>query len=150
MATYSEGCSQVGGFSYADRFTLYVELTETDVNIANNTSKIQYHCYCQSADYGSISSRHELIFKLNGQTIREETVNVTASSPNALIEIASGTTGPITHNSDGSKSVYWYAGIGAETYGVQAYMDANSKGYFNLTNIPRYATCNICKIKITF
>ena len=26
MATYSEGCSAVGGFSYAKYFTLYIEI----------------------------------------------------------------------------------------------------------------------------
>lgn len=133
MATYSKGCSAVGGYSYASNFTLYIELTETDVNVSNNTSKIKYKVYCKSNGSGSISARHYEYFKLNGQTIIDETVNVSASSPNANIAIASGTTSAITHNSDGTKSVSFEAEIEASSYGVKA----SKSGTFTLSTIAR-------------
>lgn len=136
MATYSKKCSAVGGYSYATNFTLYIELTETDINTTNNTSKIKYKVYCQSSGSGSINARHLKYFKLNGNTIINETVNVNVSSPNAYISIASGTTSAITHNSDGTKSVSFEAEIDAASYGVSA----SKSGTFTMSSIPRKST----------
>ena len=136
MATYSQKCSSVGGYSYATNFTLYIELTETSVDTTNNTSKIKYNVYCKSSGSGSISARHYEYFKLNGQTIIDETVSVSASSPNANIPIASGTTSAIAHNSDGTKSVSFEAEIDAASYGVSA----SKSGTFSLSTIPRKST----------
>lgn len=133
MATYSAQCSAVGSFSYASYFKLYVVLTETDVSIENNTSKIQYNVYCQSSGSGSISAKHLKYFNLNGTDIINSTESVNASSPNAYIAIASGTTSDITHNDDGSKSVSFSAKIQASSYGVSASLS----GTFTLTTIAR-------------
>lgn len=133
MATYTKQCSKVGNFNYASNFTLYVVLTETDVSIANNTSKVQYNVYCQSSGSGSISAKHFKYFNLNGSDIINTTENVNVSSPNAHIAIASGTTSAITHNNDGSKSVSFSAQIKASSYGVSA----SVSGTFTLNTIAR-------------
>ena len=133
MVTYSAQCSAVGSFGYANYFKLYVVLTETEVNIANNTSKVQYNVYCQSSGSGSINANHYLYFNINGSDKRNETVKVNVSSPNAYIGIASGTTDAIQHNNDGSKSITFSAQIKASSYGVSA----STSGTFTLSTIAR-------------
>lgn len=133
MATYSAQCSAVGGFSYANYFKLYVELTETEVSIANNTSKVQYNVYCRSSDSGSINANHYLYFNINGSDKINKTIKVNVSSPNANIPIASGTTEAITHNNDGTKSISFSAQIKASSYGVSA----STSGTFTLSTIAR-------------
>lgn len=147
MATYSQRCSSVGGYSYANNFTLYVILNETNVNVGANTSQIQYNVYCQSNGSGSIGARHLKYFNLNGQDIINSTVQVNASSPNAYIGIASGTTGTISHNSDGTKSVSFSARIQASSYGVSA----SVSGTFTLSTIPRASsvTCTTANVEET-
>lgn len=136
MATYSAQCSAVGSFGYANYFKLYVVLKEVNVSASNNTSQIQYNVYCQSSGSGSINARHLKYFNLNGSDIINTTETVKVSSPNAYIPIASGTTGAIIHNSDGSKSVPFSAKIQGATYGVSAYIS----GTFLLTTVARYTT----------
>lgn len=127
MAVYEAQCRAVGGFGYAGYFKLYVELT--DGNISGNTSKVTYNVYCKSSGSGSINATHLKYFNINGQDIINSTVNVNVSSPNAYISIASGTTGAIQHNSDGSKAISFSAQIKGTTYGVSA----SISGTFNLT-----------------
>ena len=133
MNIYEAQCSAVGGFGYANYFKLYVELTETDVSIENNTSKIQYNVYCKSSGSGSISANHFKYFNMNGQSFINTTEKVNASSPNAYIPIASGTTGAIAHSADGSKQVGFSAEIKASSYGVSASLS----GVFTLSTIAR-------------
>lgn len=133
MATYTSQCSAVGSFKYASNFTLYVTLNEIDVDIENNSSKIEYNVYCQSNGSGSISASHYKYFYLNGVNIIDTTESVNVSSPNAYIHIASGTTDVIWHENDGSRSVWFSAQISANSYGVSAEVS----GTFTLTTIPR-------------
>lgn len=146
MATYRAGCSSVGGYSYAGNFSLYVELNDTNTNIGNNTSQVQYNVYCRSNGSGSISSNHTIYFELNGQVIVNQTKNVSASSPNANIPIASGSL-TVAHNNDGSKSVSFGALIQAQSYGVSA----NMSNTFNLNTIPRASsiTCTTANVEET-
>lgn len=136
MAIYEAQCSKVGSFAYSQYFKLYVDLTEVEVNVGNNTSKIQYHVYCQSSGSGSINANHFKYFNINGQTIINTTEKVNVSSPNAYILIASGTTAEILHNADGSKTVPFSAEIKASSYGVSASLSNN----FTLSTIPRAST----------
>ncbi len=133
MATYTKQCSKIGSFNYATNFTLYIILEETGIDVNNNRSKIKYNVYCQSSGSGSISSKHMKWFRLNGVDITNENIQVSASSPNAYIAIASGTTDYITHNNDGSLSVSWGASIKADSYGVSA----ETSGTFAMSTIPR-------------
>lgn len=139
MAIYEAQCSAVGGFGYAQYFKLYVELTEVDVGIENNTSKIKYNVYCKSSGSGSISANHLKYFNLNGQNIINATEKVNVTGPNANILIASGTTGAIAHSADGSKSVSFSAQIKASSYGVTASLSNT----FTLATIPRASTLSI-------
>lgn len=135
MATYTAGCSQVGSFSYAKYFTLYVVLNNRDGNPNTNLSQVDYDVYCQSSGSGSIKANHQLYFELGGNVIRNENVYVDVSSPNAYIHIASGTL-PVTHENDGSKSIWVGASISATGgYGVSASIGTT----FELNKIPRYA-----------
>lgn len=132
--TFTQVCSQVGSFSYAQYFTLYVVLTDRDGSTSTNKSKVDYNVYCQSSGAGSISANHDLIFSLNGNVIRNENVYVNVSSPNALIQIAKGTL-EVGHNSDGKKSIDFNASIKATGgFGVSA----STSGTFALETISRY------------
>ena len=136
MSTYSSQCSAVGSFAYAGYFKLYVELNEKWVSSTDNTSYVDYNVYCQSSGSGSINSNHYKYFSINGEEKINTTENVNASSPNAYIGIASGTIGPIYHNSDGRKTISFRAQIKGSTYGVSATIEDS----FQLTHIPRYTT----------
>ena len=136
MATYSAQCTAVGSFGYANYFKLYVVLTETDISVSGNSSKVNYTVYCQSSGSGSINANHLKYFNINGSDIINKTENVNVSSPNAYIAIASGTTGAIAHNSDGTKSISFSAQIKASSYGVSASLSDT----FTLTKINRYPT----------
>ncbi len=138
MATYSAQCSAVGSFAYANYFKLYVELTEIDVDVANNRSKVKYNVYCKSSGSGSINANHFLYFNINGSDKRNETIKVNVASPNANIPIASGTTDYIGHNSGGDKKISYSAQIKASSYGVSASLS----GEFTLTTIPRASSAS--------
>lgn len=134
MGVYTAGCSQVGGFSYAKNFTLYVELSDRDGNSSTNTSTVDYNVYCRSSGSGSLNANHQLYFEINGQVIRNQNVGVNVRSPNANIPIASGSI-QVAHNNDGSRSITFGASISATGgYGVSASMS----NIFTLYQIPRY------------
>ena len=147
MAKYEAQCSKVGNFDYSQNFKLYVELwqdsSQNDIDIANNKSRVRYNVYCKAIGSGSIDSRHFKYFKLNGQDIINLTEQVTVSSPDAYIHIASGTTDWIGHNSDGNQAITFSAQIKANSYGVSASISDT----FALSAIPRYAEINSFSIK---
>ena len=142
MATYKQGCSKVGGFSYASNFTLYVILTDRDGNSSTNKSFVDYNVYCQSSGSGSINSKHRRFFSINNSTKIDTTGTINASSPNAYIPITSGTI-EVQHNDDGSKTIPFSAQIQASSYGVSATLNGN----FTLNKIPRYANFTSLSIK---
>lgn len=135
MATYTAQCSKVGSFAYSQYFTLYVVLTNRNGNPATNKSIVDYNVYCQSSGSGSINAKHQLYFWIAGSTIRNETVTVNVSSPNAYIGIASGSI-EVEHNSDGQKQITFEAIISGSSYGVYA----QRSDTFTLTRIPRAST----------
>lgn len=135
MATYSQACSQIGSFTYAKYFTLYVVLNDRDGSSSTNKSYVDYTVYCQSSGSGSLSANHDEYFSLNGVEIVNRNVYVQVSSPNAYIAIASGTL-EVTHDNDGKKTIPFSASIRATGgYGVAA----SVSGSFQLNTIPRYA-----------
>lgn len=89
--------------------------------------------YCQSSGSGWFTGEHTKWFELNGDVLVNETVQVTTTSPNGYVLIASGKTGYITHNNDGSKSVHFGASIVGTSYGISAKVERD----FILTTIPR-------------
>jgi len=136
MARYTAGCSSVGGYGYAGNFTLYVDLTEKWIDSSSNSSYVDYNVFAQSNGSGSISSRHFKYFNIGSEEKVNVTENVNASSPNAYIQIASGTIGPIYHDSSGNQIIYFNAQIKASSYGISAEIDDS----FRLSTIPRYTT----------
>ena len=66
MATYTQGCSQIGGFNYAKFFTLYIVLNNRNGDSNTNKSWVDYNVYCQSSGSGSLNARHKLYFQING------------------------------------------------------------------------------------
>lgn len=133
MATYSAGCSSVGGYGYAGNFTLYVQLSERDSSSSSNTSVVDYTVFCQSSGSGSINARHYLYFSMGSEIYRNETVNVSASSPNAYIGIASGSV-TVSHDSAGNATIPFRAEISASSYGLYSSVSDT----FYCANIPRY------------
>lgn len=113
-----------------------MELTETSYSIDANTSNVHYKVYCQSSGSGSINATHAEYVSINGSEVRNWSGNVYAKSPNAYIGICEGDLTGIGHNSDGTKSIPFYAKIAASSYGVFAEMS----GTFYLTTIPRAST----------
>lgn len=122
-------CSKVGSFAYSQYFTLYVDLTES---ISGNVNTVTYNVYCKSSGSGSINAKHALYFELGGQVFKNETVQINVSSPNAFIQIASGTK---QYTYDGDFQVWVGAYIKASSYGVSAEIGQ----VVNLTRINRYA-----------
>ena len=142
MATYTQKCSSVGGFSYASNFTLYVVLTDRNGSSSTNKSFVDYNVYCQSSGSGSINAKHRRFFSINNSTKVDTTGTINVSSPNAYISIASGTI-EVQHNNDGTKTIPFSAQIQASSYGVSATLNGN----FTLNKIPRYANLTSLSIQ---
>lgn len=126
---------------------MYVILNETQVDVNNNRSKIEYNVYCQSSSSGWFTGTHTRKFILNGTTYINETSNISCKSPNAYIPIASGVTDYIAHDNDGSKTVSFEAVIQGSTYGVSAEIS----GTIALTTLPRASSisCTTANVEET-
>lgn len=132
MATYSAQCSAVGGFSYANRFNLYVELSDTNSNSSTNTSTVNYNVYfSNTTGGGTFSSRTRLYFIINGTVIRDETLTVDGPR-NGSVSIASGSI-TVGHNDDGTKAISFQALVQSASYGISG----NISNTFTLNTIPR-------------
>lgn len=142
MATYSVVCSAVGGFGYANRFTLYVELANRNGDPSTNQSIVDYNVYFQNTSGGgTFTAKTRLYFRLNGVVIRDETISVTGPR-NGSVAIASGSM-TVGHNSDGSQAVTFQALVQGSTYGISG----NIENTFWLDTIPRYSEINSFSIQ---
>jgi hypothetical protein len=132
MATYSQVCSNVGSFTYGNRFTLYVVLTNRNGDPATNKSVVDYNVYFQNTSGGgTFTSQTRLYFALNGGVIKDSTSSITGPR-NGSVSIASGST-TIDHNSDGTKSISYHALVKSTSFGISGEIS----GTFALTTIPR-------------
>lgn len=132
MATYSAQCSAVGGFGYANRFTLYVVLNDRDGNSSTNKSQVDYNVYFENTSGGgTFTSQTRLYFAINGSVIRDETLSVTGQR-NGRVTIASGSIS-VEHNADGTKAVGFQALVQSSSYGISS----NIQNNFTLNTIPR-------------
>ena len=61
MATYTAGCSAVGGFGYASRFTLVVELSDSGGDSSTNKSTVSYNVYFYNNTGGGKAHNHGYI-----------------------------------------------------------------------------------------
>lgn len=132
MATYSQVCSNVGSFTYGNRFTLYVVLTNRNGDPATNKSVVDYNVYFENTSGGgTFTSRTRLYFALNGGGIEDTTSEITGPR-NGSVTVASGST-TIDHNNDGTKSISFHALVQSATFGIKGEIS----GTFTLNTIPR-------------
>lgn len=135
MATYTAGCSAVGGFGYAGRFTLVVELSDSGGDSSTNKSTVSYNVYFyNNSGGGHFKAITRLYFALNGSVIRDETFEIIGPR-NGSVSIASGST-VIEHNSDGTKTIGFHALVDSNPGGYGIY--GSCSGDFGLNAIPRY------------
>ena len=131
--TFTAGCSSVGGFGYADRFTLYVKLTDRDGNSSTNQSTVDYEVYFENTSGGgTFTSLTRLAFYLNGEKITDSTPEITAPR-NGKYWIASGSK-TFTHDNDGNKTISFQAIVSSTNYGISSSITNN----FSLETIARY------------
>lgn len=130
-------------FNLNSGYTLYLEVTETDVSIDKNSSKVKWTLTIESTkslEYGS--------FDYDGTPFSISINNVVVSSGEKTydfgeyktLKVASGTTNFIQHNTDGSKTVACSATFGASDTPIGK---ATAKGNLVLTKIPRISTFSV-------
>ena len=135
MATYSQVCSNVGGFTLGDRFTLYVVLTNRNGDPATNKSIVDYNVYFENTSGGgTFTSNTRLYFALNGGVIKDSTSTVTGPR-NGQVSIASGSI-TVDHNNDGTKAIGYHALVHSTSFGI----NGEISGTFTLITIPRAST----------
>ena len=134
MATYSGGFDNSG-------YTLYLDVTESNVSIANNTSVINWTLRIVSTKaltYGSWDwDGTPYSVKIDGVQVASGSKSYDFRNYQNLT-VASGSK-TITHNTDGSRSVSCSATFGNSSTPIG---DATASGTFALSKIPRYATSN--------
>lgn len=135
MATYSQVCSNVGSFTYGNRFTLYVVLTNRNGDPATNKSIVDYNVYFENTSGGgTFTSNTRLYFALNGGVIKDSTSTITGPR-NGQVSIASGSI-TVDHNNDGTKAIGYHALVHSTSFGI----NGEISGTFTLTTIPRAST----------
>ena len=138
MTPYSVVCSNVGTFTYGNRFTLYVELTNKNGNPATNKSDVEYKVYFQNTSKGgTFTSETRLYFRLNGVVIRD-TISQITGPRDGTVEIANGTLTGIDHNPNGTQAVTFQALVQSTRFGIFG----NIENTFGLATIPRYSEIN--------
>lgn len=140
MATYTK----TGSIN--SHYTLKLIVTETDVNQANNTSKVNWTAQLVSSGGWSFSTIGATVtVKINGVTVYNKYAQRSISA-NGTLTIASGTTSAITHNADGSKSVACSLKWDQNSTSSYTPGDCTASGTLALTTIPRYPTSSISSI----
>lgn len=129
MATYSGGFDNSG-------YTLYLDVSESNVSTTNNTSVVNWTLRIVSTKaltYGSWDGYGTpYSVKIDGSTVASGSKTYDFRNYQNLT-VASGSK-TITHNSDGSKTVPCSASFGDSSTPIG---DASASGNFTLTKIPR-------------
>lgn len=92
----------------SSHWSYYVEVTELNVNVANNTSQVKVDLYLGASSYsgatrGNISATHYINTRYNGQDIQYTFATGAYNiSKNQTILLGSITSNSIPHNDDGS------------------------------------------------
>lgn len=132
MATYSGGFDNSG-------YTLYLDVSESNVSTANNTSVVNWTLRIvstKSLSYGSWDyDGTPYSVSIDGSVVASGSKTYDFRSYQNLT-VASGSK-TITHNSDGSRSVYCNASFGNSSTPIG---DASAGGTLTLTTIPRAST----------
>lgn len=135
MATYTKKCSNNSSY------TLRLVLTESDVSITNNTSKISYSLYLDTTYPRFEDWNVTYTLTLGSEVNINKTESLSMPTPRgASLLLVSGSK-TVTHNSDGKKSLSVACSISTAT--SQDYLPgtASISGYtFVLTTIARKST----------
>lgn len=124
-------------------FTSYLSINETSYNIADNTSTVSYsyYLYAGTQSFSQYGIAWNIV--INGVTVQNhawKSAEYTCRKGTTM-GFGSGTT-TITHDNDGSKSIYCYATI-TRIDGTQTYtpiVGTRVSGTVVLTTIPRTST----------
>lgn len=128
---------------YGKYYEFKAEATESDVSIANNTSKVTVNIYVRRTNVSSAGA-----YNLNG-TPWSITIDGTTSNGSSTWDTRNSSdwkwlgsaSKVITHNTDGSKEITISAShTGNSATGNSKMGDASGSGNFTLTKIARYAT----------
>ena len=123
-------------FSTTNKYIKYrIIVTENSTNVANNTSNVtvKVHCWRTNTGYETYGSGTCYV-TIDGTQYSQAITTSQKFTYNSYTEIFNKTLN-ITHNSNGSKTIY------VSSYIDHSRFDSNTQGFnVNLTNIPRYAT----------
>lgn len=123
-------------FSTTNKYIVYrIIVTENSTNIANNTSNVtvKVQCWRTNTGYETYGSGTCYV-TIDGNKYSQAITTSQKFTYNSYTEIFSKTLN-ITHNANGSKTIY------VSSYIDHSRFDSNAQGFnVNLTNIPRYAT----------
>lgn len=121
----------------SDSYEFYIMWEESEVNIANNTSKITAtsYIYCKAHTAYNYNTYNHAI-TIDGQTYTTAVAGISLS-PGKTVQLATGSK-TVTHNSDGSKSISISASSptlpAGDGYGPSS---GSASGTATLTTIPR-------------
>lgn len=123
--------------SNSDAYEFYIIWEETEVNIANNTSKVTAtsYIYCKAHTAYNYNTYNHTI-TINGQTFTTSVAGISLS-PGVVKQLASASK-VITHNADGSKSINISASSpNLPAGGGYGPSSGSASGTATLTTIPR-------------
>ena len=125
-----------GNLSTSNKYIKYrIIVTENSTNIANNTSNVtvQVQVWRTNTGYETYGTGTCYV-TIDGTQYSQSISSSQKFTYNSYTQVFSKTVN-ITHNSNGSKTIY------VSSYIDHSRFDSNSQGFnVNLTNIPRYAT----------
>ena len=125
-------------FTTTNKYIVYrIIVTENSTNVANNTSNVTVKVQCWRTNTGyETYGTGTCYVTIDGTRYSQSISSSQKFTYNSYTEIFSKTLN-ITHNANGSKTIYVSAYIDHSRF------DSNAQGFnVNLTNIPRYATIN--------
>ena len=123
-------------FTTTNKYIVYrIIVTENSTNVANNTSNVTVKVQCWRTNTGyETYGTGTCYVTIDGTRYSQSISSSQKFTYNSYTEIFSKTLN-ITHNANGSKTIYVSAYIDHSRF------DSNAQGFnVNLTNIPRYAT----------
>ena len=141
MATYSKATT-------SGNYTIYLVVNNVDQDITNNRSKVQYKAYITGASGTSSWGTGNYTVSINGaQTSGSVQYDFSSSKTWYCVGSASAyvTSGYITHNSDGTKSI----NVSFSFSGASLVGSASINETFTLNTIPRASDVTVSNYSIT-
>ncbi|MBO4853950.1 MAG: hypothetical protein J5482_02240 [Oscillospiraceae bacterium] len=120
--------------------TGWIDWLESDVNAANNTSKVTLKLtYKNAGNFQTYSASSTFYLKVDGTEVATKTDGYTMDSGNTYVVLQKEVT--VTHNANGGKAIT-VAGGGALT-GTRGLSASSGSGTATLTTIPRESTMTV-------